>query len=350
MKDERSSNKQTVYPDSTTATATVSTTATTSSTMAPLNPKDAFLCHETSTELAESSESASKNSSANNNNNNTTQQLVKKSYEPPLPPQELPLRFLRAGKNDPIEGQRRYEQTLAWRQEHDMDHIIKRPHPKFDFIKQHYPQYFHLRGRKNELVWYEKPPAVNLKALLEGGVGVTPLLDHYAMVTEFGWQVLETDDLARAITVLDMEGIRIADFVGEVVDFTRKCSANTGDHYPERAGYVFVINVPLWFNVIWKVVKSFVDEVTLKKIKIVRGSKAIKKALAERIPLENIPPIYGGTSMPLGQSPEEEQLTAFVHHNNALAAAEASNLPKPCCGTEGDKPCAYCTWVPVRSY
>lgn len=230
-----------------------------------------------------------------------------------------------------------------------MDHVIKKAHPEFDFIKQHYPQYVHLRGRNNEIVWYEKPPAVNLKALQEGGVSVERLLRHYSMVNEFGWQYLEPDDMARAITVLDMEGIGFYDFVGDVVDFTRKCSANTGDHYPERAGYVFVINVPYWFNVIWEVVKSFVNEVTLEKIKIVRGAQAVTDALSERIPIGNIPPQYGGTSVPLGESPEENQLRAFMEHNNALAAA-ADEEKKPCNGTEGDDPCKFCTWVPVRSY
>lgn len=233
-----------------------------------------------------------------------------------------------------------------------MDHIIKSAQPDFEFIKQHYPQYFHLRGRNNEPVWYEKPAAVNLKALRKGGVGIDRLLRHYAMITEFGWQYLETDDLGRSITVIDMEGIRLTDFVGEVVDFTRKCSANTGDHYPERAGYVFVINVPYWFNLIWKVVKGFVNDVTLEKITIIRGAKAIKAALSERIPEENIPPQYGGSSVPLGESPEEQKLRAFMEHNTALAADSASsnNKSKSCNGMEGSEPCRYCTWTPVRSY
>ena len=54
---------------------------------------------------------------------------------PPLPPKELPLRFLRAGKNDPIEGQRRYEATLQWRKENGMDTILMEAHPNFDLIK-----------------------------------------------------------------------------------------------------------------------------------------------------------------------------------------------------------------------
>ena len=266
-----------------------------------------------------------------------------RSLEPPPPPKELPLRFLRAGKNDPIEGKRRYEQTLAWRKDYDMDHIIKSPHPHFELIKQHYPQFFHLRGRNNEPVWYERPPGVNLKALLSAGVDLDALLRHYAMVTEFGWQYLCPDDMGRSITVIDLDGIKMTDFVGDVVDFTKKCSAFTGSHYPERAGYVFVINVPYWFNMIWSVVKNFVDSVTLEKISIVRGEKEIMKAMLERIPIENIPPEYGGKSMPLGLSPEEQKLKAFMIHNLMLA-----NGTSDCGGVQGN--CPFCTWVPERSY
>jgi CRAL/TRIO domain len=268
---------------------------------------------------------------------------IHRSFDPPPPPNELPLRFLRAGKDDPIEGRRRYEQTLAWRKEYGMDTIIKSPHQFFELIKQHYPQYFHLRGRNNEPVWYEKPPAVNLKALMSSGVDLDGLLRHYAMVTEFGWQYLEPDDMARSITVIDLEGIKMTDFVGDVVDFTKKCSAFTGQHYPERAGYVFVINVPYWFNMIWTVVKNFVDPVTLEKISIVRGENAIKEALLKRIPIENIPPEYGGTSMPLGLSPEEQKLKAFMIHNLMVA-----NGTSDCGGIKGN--CPFCSWVPSRSY
>jgi hypothetical protein len=96
------------------------------------------------------------------------------------------------------------------------------------------------------------------------------------------------------------------DFAGEVVDFVKKTSAFTAAHYPERSGSIFVINVPSWFSIIWKTVSPWIDPVTVKKIKILGyGEVAITKALEEKIPIENIPPEYGGQSMSLGQSPEE---------------------------------------------
>ena len=62
---------------------------------------------------------------------------------PPPPPQELPLRFLRAGKGDPVEGLRRYEATLEWRKENRVDTILREAFPHFRLIKQHYQTFCH---------------------------------------------------------------------------------------------------------------------------------------------------------------------------------------------------------------
>lgn len=263
----------------------------------------------------------------------------------PVPPDDLPVRFLRAGKGDPLEGRRRYDATLRWRQEHGIDHILTDPHPDFDLIKRNYPHYYHLRGRNGEPVFYELPPKTNLQAMKDGGVVLEGLLHHYAMVTEFQWQFVERNDLARSITILDLEGMRMRDFVGECVEYVRKCSEFTGQHFPERAGFVFVINVPAWFAMIWNVVKPMVDEVTLKKINIIRGKQEIFEALLEKIPIENIPPEYGGKSVPLGFSPEEKLLRDLIHHNNALTNGNFS-----CGGRAANPPCPFCSFVPARSY
>lgn len=98
-----------------------------------------------------------------------------------------------------------------------------------------------------------------------------------------------------------------------------------------------------FYAVIWNVVKPMIDEVTLKKIYILRGQQEIFTAMSERIPTQNIPPEYGGTSMPLGHSPQDNTLRQLMHHNNALAAREHS----ACAGLHG---CQYCRFQIARSY
>ena len=111
---------------------------------------------------------------------------------PPPPPQELPLRFLRAGKGDPEEGLRRYEATLQWRKENGVDTILREAFTHFTLIKQHYKTYCHLRGRHNEPCYYEQATKTDLKALEAGGVTVASLVRFYIMVTEYQWQMVRT--------------------------------------------------------------------------------------------------------------------------------------------------------------
>ena len=271
---------------------------------------------------------------------------------PPPPPTQLPLRFLRAGKNDPVEGLRRYEQTLAWRKENKVDTILQLPHPHFTLIQQNYWQCVHFTGHHGEPVFYEAPGRTNLANLKQAGVSVPELLEFYILVTEYLWQVVQPHDLGpRSIYILDLSGIRFQDFVGDVYQFCKAASQLCNFHYPERAGKVYCIHVPRWFDWIWKIVQPWIDPVTLEKIEIVRKSpQATGKILEQSIPLEHLPPEYGGTStVPLRESPEELHLARWMKHNNELAVAANANGEQRLRSC-GDPQCPFCTWKPVRSY
>lgn len=259
--------------------------------------------------------------------------------------EELPVRFLRAGKGHEAEGLRRYQETLTWRRENGIDNLLYEAWPEFELVKRHYPHFFHCKGRNGQPVFFEQPPKTDLRALRNGGVGLDALLKHYAMITEFQWQMVSRDDFQRSIYIIDLAGIRMTDFVGECVDFVRQASAFTAAHYPERAGHVFVVNVPGWFKMIWNVVKPMVDEVTLEKIHILRGKEEIFEALVKQIAVENIPQEYGGESTcKLGEAPEEVLLLDLMRHNNEMASG------KSCPYTKAGEPCRFCNFTYARNY
>lgn len=234
--------------------------------------------------------------------------------EPPV--MEYPKRFLDAEKGNHAAALKRWRETKEWREKMEMDTILSKPHPHFKTIKKYYPHYCHFKGKNGEPVWFEKSAKTDLKALRKEGITLDILLRHYALITEFLWTRLEPSEETKSITVIDIQGIGLRDFVGETVDFVRKASEFVGRHYPERAAYIYVLNVPSWFNVIWNVVKPMIDEVTRKKVYILRGKKAIEVALQETIPIENIPKEYGGTGPALGESPQEKLLADLIASNN----------------------------------
>ncbi|KAG3117505.1 hypothetical protein PI124_g4212 [Phytophthora idaei] len=235
----------------------------------------------------------------------------------------VPMRFINAEKGDEAKALERYNETTEWRREEGVDSLLEEPSPHFKIIKENYPHYYHKRGKNGEPVYYEKPGKINLKALKSAGLTLDDLMHNYLMITEFLWQVIEQDDNRKGISVLDVDGIGISDFAGEAVEYVRKAASVSGKHYPERCAYIFVINVPSWFSMIWNTVKGMVDDVTREKVIIVRGKKKIFEALSERIPVENIPVEYGGTSD--SKSPEEDLLFNLMAYVNNDEDAPSSN-------------------------
>lgn len=219
-------------------------------------------------------------------------------------------------------------------------------------FSKNYLHYFHGTGYHGEPVFYEMPAKTNLKALREGGVGLLLLLRYYSFITEFQWQYLNRDDKASSIFVVDMEGIRLTDFVGETREFVVTAALLSAQHYPERGGKVLLINAPRWFKMIWRLIRPVVAKSTLNKIFILRGEEEIKRKLREYVPLDQIPREYGGTSpIPLGESREEKLLAELVKHNNRLAAQKQA----VCSGCTNDLhsadwPCRFCRWTPARRY
>lgn len=236
-------------------------------------------------------------------------------------------RFVRATKGDEALAQKRYQETEVWRRANGIDALLSEPHPQFTTIKQHYPHYYHGRGKRGEPVYYELPAQIDLKELKRNGIGLSSLLRHYLLITDFCWTVLERAQhgpQSQSIYVLDLEGIKLKDFVGEVVKFVKEAVSLTSQHYPERSGGIFVINAPVFFDIIWKVIKPIVDPSTLEKVKVIRGKDKILSALRERIPLNQIPPEYGGRGLPLGHSVEERILENLMEHNTFHRHAHSS--------------------------
>ncbi|KAG0625306.1 hypothetical protein M758_2G044000 [Ceratodon purpureus] len=66
-------------------------------------------------------------------------------------------------------------------------------------------------------------------------------------------------------------------------------------HYPERIEKFYMVNAPLIFNGLWKVVRSFINETTSKKIVFVDKKKA-QETLLSVIDADQLPKEYGGTA------------------------------------------------------
>jgi len=205
---------------------------------------------------------------------------------------EVPPRYINAEKGDKEKGKKRFLVTTKWRYINDITTILNRPHPLFRIIKRNTVQFFYGKDLKGNCVYYETPKAANLGELDRLGVSIQELLFHFVYITEYLYQHLDTREDARCLSVVDINGISMTDFGGEVVEFVQQVAKITQTHYPERSAGILCINAGWAFQLLWKVVSNMMDPVTRSKTHL-WGSDFINK-MTEIVPADQIPKLFGG--------------------------------------------------------
>jgi hypothetical protein len=92
-------------------------------------------------------------------------------------------------------------------------------------------------------------------------------------------------------TILDLDGLTSSH--KKLLDWAKHMTQIDQDHYPERLGFMAVINCPWYFPMFWAIVSSWIDPVTRAKFHIL-GSD-YKEKLLELIDADQLPIEYGGT-------------------------------------------------------
>jgi hypothetical protein len=109
--------------------------------------------------------------------------------------------------------------------------------------------------------------------------------------------------------VCDLEGWHLGLATSEAFTFIKHLASIDSDHYPERLGRCVIINAPKTLSISWKVIKTFLDDVTKKKVQILSDRKEWLPVLLEFIDEDQIPRHYGGTA------PNFTQEQAFASMN-----------------------------------
>eukprot|EP00936_MAST-01D_sp_MAST-1D-sp1_P002561 g2561.t1 len=89
------------------------------------------------------------------------------------------------------------------------------------------------------------------------------------------------------VAVLDLKGTSIRNTGGSFFKLVNAWTKVDSDHYPERMGTIFIINVPSVFSIVWKAIKPLLDPRTARKIQIHR--KNYHDAVADVVGEENLP-------------------------------------------------------------
>lgn len=253
---------------------------------------------------------------------------------------EIPQRFINGCEGDLKEARRRWDITRHWREVERVNSVLQEPQPFFFVIRNHYAFYHAGRGRQGHVVFYERPGDYEQQQLKARGVTMEHMWRHWLFVTEYQWNVLAPGDMDKSISVIDMEHVSMGDLAGEKLEQMKRSVSAANAHYPERSFVIFIVNAPMWFSFIWKLVKPLVHENTQKKIKILSKRETLE-GLQEHIDISEIPSYYGG-KLDFGgvdscrfKSKEVLDLENFVRELNLKAYGDNGDAPEDLRGSGG---------------
>ncbi len=213
---------------------------------------------------------------------------------------DIPLRYKVGCFYDMKEARRRWDLTVAWRKEENIDGILHEEliHDHFEKIKELYPHWLCGKGLQGHMVYYEKPGKVNMKELLNAGLTVEKMIRYYTFICEVVWRKMDLrEDEGQLISVFDCEGIRFRDIWSEATKFMKGASSVVQSHYVERCARIYVVNIPSWFAKVWALVKPLLQRRTLDKVKIIKHINKLCEEMQNDVNPKFIPQEYGGEAV-----------------------------------------------------
>lgn len=214
------------------------------------------------------------------------------------------LRFLIAFVDDEKVAKDRLEQAIAWRKENKFDELMQKvldldesEIPYYDIFKRFsYENDFYTEDKHGNPVSFVQvqrlDPAAftgNISLEMFSEIGQYIIARNIARFTKF---TNERNTLVRGVRIIDLQGLGLKHISPEMVKYIKTVVSPAQKNVPEHLFKCYIINAPTVFTAGWAVFKSFLEQRTQNKIKIM-GTNYLD-ALLEHVSIENLPKQYGG--------------------------------------------------------
>lgn len=217
-------------------------------------------------------------------------------------------RFLKA-RNFQIDAAfKMLEGELAFRQEKCTSELIRK-HPR-EILQcepieavRHMPIWLRGHDKCGRPVFYQHFKDIQADKLL-----ATTSLERYA---EYHWWsqevaahmcVRQSDATSRHVDkltmVIDLENMALSQVTSKFYLMIKDITKLDQEHFPERAGKIFIINAPRLFSFVWSGIRPFINKATQAKMRIhAKGNSnqlKMQQELLAHIDEEQLPSDYGG--------------------------------------------------------
>jgi len=201
---------------------------------------------------------------------------------------------------------------------HNIDAVLRSPIPAFFDIKDAYVHAIVSFTRDGLPVVVEGMGGFRftMAKLREKNVTPRQMLHQFVFVMEFITRRLDPSPYPRGkfVRICDFKGIGLGDISdSEAVGLGKQMMDILEQYYPERMAKAFVVNIPSFFSILWRMARPMLDPRTAEKITVVSGKKAALAALRTVMDDDAIPQEYGGTGVAHWyDSPEEERIAVLA--------------------------------------
>jgi len=200
------------------------------------------------------------------------------------------MKFLRARNLDIKEASTMLVNTLRWRQEINIEEIVKE-----DFPQDIFGNLGHLYGKDKG----GRPVTYNLyggnQDLNSVFKDTRRFIRWRVALMEKGVQLLDFETVDQMVQVHDYDGVGLSSRTPESKAAASEASNIFQSHYPEMLYKKFFVNVPTFMSWIFWLFKSILSAQTIAKMSVVgKGSDAIGRELLVIIDDSELPERYGG--------------------------------------------------------
>lgn len=220
-------------------------------------------------------------------------------------PRELQLMVMRgyADRKDRVgDSYDTARDIVKWRAENNVDALLDR---RFDDQKKYYaswPSYISGTDDNGHLVNFERVEDINttaLQSISEADVLLMRAQHIEAInVLKHRASLAAGHRICKYIYVMDLKGLVIRKhFTSKVREVLKPIFQLSGDFYPDSLWSMFLVNSPLVFRMVWRVIAPMVDPVVKAKIRILNSQKDYIPVMEKAgIARSSIPRVIGGDS------------------------------------------------------
>ena len=180
------------------------------------------------------------------------------------------------------------QQMLEYFSKRNLKNILNTPQMSFHDIKDNYLQGFiGWNVKKDCLLEIEllgQFPA-SYKQITSKGISEDQILDHLLFTYLYAFKHMDNRPLphGKTIKILDLDGLAMSHLKTPGFKFITRAGAEIATMFPQRLHKCFVVNVPGWWSMAWRLISPMIPEKVRKQMhlfgKNVRCTTAIRQLI-----------------------------------------------------------------------